>query len=72
MIHISELLQLLERWRDDHSFRLKWISPEDVTGLNRNDIFKARETEDWTSGRNMGVSRPTVRDTSATPIPPVF
>lgn len=49
MIHISELLQLLEQWEDDHSFQLKWISPEEVTGLDRNEIFRVRETEDWTS-----------------------
>lgn len=55
MIDIYELLQLLERWRDDHSFQLKWISPEDVTGLNRDDIFKAGETEDWTSVTDLSI-----------------
>jgi hypothetical protein len=50
MTDISMIKHLLDQKRMDRSFQLKWIPPETITGLNLDDIFKIRESDDgWTS-----------------------
>ena len=49
LVDISTIKEHLERKSLDPSYKLEWIYPENITGLNKNEIFKARNSTEWTS-----------------------